>query len=596
MRAALHALLALVVAVPARASDVTALLPDVQVEVRARSAWPAKLNKGWGPLRLELHNRGDQPARLRLGATAADWQNERTFRQSFELAPGERVDTELVLPAGGQWEQEWSVRLRSQRSDDWTEHNLLGCGGEADYRAVLAVSDRPVVQSTVAQWSERLSRRAVTSYTSAGRPAVSDDMQVGHARYEDLARSWAAYTSLDLVLIDARSELPPEARLEAIAAWVRSGGVLLVAGARGHALALERGSLAPWLEERFRAPHVARDAQSCGLGLLVFHPTDEWIDDADLRDAAYELATAEQHMAPRLDGTSRASEAPILLPGIGEIPHRVFLLLLILFGVLIGPVNFLWIARKGRPVLLLVTIPAIALVTTLALLAYGIWFQGLDVKVASQSMTFLDERLHRSSCVERRRVYAGMSPGAGLRPEAGTALHFLTSTGGGGGVPRVRSRLRIEKDPTLVLAGDYLPTRVPVEHILQSERAARGRLEASRVDGVLSVRNGLGARIESLVARDERGRWYSSEGLIEAGASAMLAPMDAPPDHTLASEPADILWQSDQRSRGELIPAATYLARLEHSPFRDDCGIETNEVSGHHRVLGVWDLQSEEWK
>lgn len=596
MRIALFALLALLVAAPAPASDVTELLGGANVELRVRSAWPKRLNKGWGPLRLELHNRSAEPARVRLEANAADWQLERTFEQSFQLAPGERIDTELLLPAGAQWDRDWSMRLRTHRGDDWREDNLLAGGGEADYRAVLAVSGLPTQQSTVAQWSEALSRRAVSSYSAPGSTPVSDDMQVGHARYEDLARSWTAYTSLDLVVIDARTELPPEASLEPIAAWVRSGGVLVIAGPRGRELALERGSLAAWLEERFRTRHGSWEAQSCGLGLLVFHPADRWFDDADLRAAAYELATADMHMAPRRDGTSRASEAPIELPGLGAIPHRVFVLLLILFGLVIGPINFLWIARKRRPVLLLVTIPAIALVTTLGLLAYGVYFQGLDVKVASQSMTVLDERLHRSACVERRLLYAGMSPGAGLRPEAGTAVHFLDSTGGGLFQTRDRHLLRVEQDPELVLAGDYLPTRVPVEHVLQTERAARGRLEVSRIDAGLSVRNGLGARIESLVARDERGAWFSSQGPIEVGASASLAPMAPPSDRALATEPSEILWQVSRRSPEDLIPRATYLARLDRSPFRDSCGIETNELSSHHRVLGVWDLQSEAWK
>ena len=598
MRALLLALAAaLAPALPARAGDVTARLERSDIEVRARSAWPAGLNKGWAPLRLELHNRGSEATRVRLDANAADWQLERTFQRAFDLAPGERVDAELLLPTGGQWANDWSLRLRTPRGDDWRGSDVVAGGGAVDYRAILAVSDEAVAPSMVAQWSERISRQAVNNgYVAPGTTPINDDIQVGHARHDDLPRAWGAYTSLDLVVVDARAELPSEASLEPLAAWVRSGGVLLVAGSRGRELALERGSLAPWMEARFKANLGDHDAQHCGMGLLVFQASGNWMDDEALRASIYELASDDHDMAPRRDGISRASESALELPGIGELPYQAFVLLLILFGIVIGPLNFVWIARKRRPVLLLVTIPAIALVATVALLVYGIYFQGLDVKLASQSMAILDERLHRSSCIERRLLYAGMSPGEGLRPEAGTIVHFLERAPMGVFSPSGRHFLRLEQEPSLVLAGDYLPTRIPVQHVVQGERAARGRLEASRVDGGLAVRNGLGARIESLVARDERGAWYASSGPIDVGASATLAPTGAPKDADLATKPADILWRASQRATEAMLPAACYLARLERSPFRDSCGIEMTELVSDHRVLGIWDLQAEAWK
>lgn len=582
---------------PAIAGDVTALLERADVEVRARSAWPSKLNKGWAPLRLELRNRSSEPARVRLYARAAYWQLERVFERSFELAPGERLDTELLLPAGGQWQQDWSLRLRSQRGDEWTLNTVLSAGGEPDYLAILAVSNETVIASRVAEWGESTSRHQVnlSGYVPPGSTPTPDDAQVAHARYEDLPRSWNGYSSLDLVVLDARRELPPEKELESLVAWVRAGGVALVAGARGRELAAERGSLAPWLEERFLVNDGSSELQACGLGALAFHASEQWFDDADLRETVHRLAREDWDIAPRADSTSRARQTDLAIPGLGAIPHHIFALLLIAFGLLIGPVNFVWIARKGRPVLLLLTIPMIALATTLALLVYGTLVQGLDVKVASQSIALLDERLHRSACVERRLIYAGLSPGEGLRPEASTALHFLPENAEPFGAAG-RNQLRVEQDPDLLLAGDYLPTRIQVQHLLQSERAARGRLEVSRSPEGLFVRNGLGARIESVLARDERGAWYSSSSAIAEGATTTLAPCEPPKETELAGKPFDIQVGSSARKPANLIPHATYLARLERSPFRDACGIETTELASDHRLLGIWDLQAEAWK
>ncbi|MBM3986904.1 MAG: hypothetical protein FJ294_02985 [Planctomycetes bacterium] len=598
MRALLFGCLALLgSAPPASAGDVTARLERADIEVRARSAWPAKLNKGWAPLRLELRNCSSEPARVRLDANAPEWQLQRVFERSFELAPGESIETEVLLPAGGQWQQDWNLRLRSQRGDDWNSAGVLSGGCELDYLAILAVSDEVVSASRIAEWGETTSRLKVNpgGYVPPGTTTTPDDAQIALARYDDLPRAWNGYSSLDLVVLDARRELPPEKELESLVAWVRAGGVALIAGPRARELAAERGSLAPWLEERFRVTKDAGDLQTCGLGVLALHTSEQWFDDPDLRESVHRLASEKWDIAPRADGTSRARRTDLAIPGLGAIPHHIFALLLIAFGLLIGPVNFLWIARKGRPVLLLLTIPMIALATTLTLLVYGTLVQGLDVKVASQSIALLDERLHRSACVERRLIYAGLSPGEGLRPEASTALHFLREGSGRFGSVG-RNLLRIEQDPDLLLAGDYLPTRIAVQHILQNERAARGRLEVSRSPEGLVVRNGLGARIASVLARDERGAWYASSSAIAEGATATLAPCEPPTRDDLATEPIEIQIGSWARSPEELIPHATYLARIERSPFRDGCGIETTELASDHRLLGIWDLQSEVWK
>jgi hypothetical protein len=46
----------------------------------------------------------------------------------------------------------------------------------------------------------------------------------------------------------------------------------------------------------------------------------------------------------------------------------------------------------------------------------------------------------------------------------------------------------------------------------------------------------------------------------------------------------------------EAIPPGCYLARLAASPFRDDCGVEMNELAGGHVVLGVLPLEPESWR
>lgn len=266
---------------------------------------------------------------------------------------------------------------------------------------------------------------------------------------------------------------------------------------------------------------------------------------------------------------------------------------MILFAVVIGPVNFYWVSKRKRPVLLLITIPVVALVTTVMLLLYGIFFQGLDVKSASTSIALLDERLHRSACIEDRLWFAGISPGAGLRPEAGTHVHVPTNVDSSP-LSSLGRTLEIENPQAPLLSGDYLPTRIPIEHISISERAARGRVELRRDGDAFVISNSLGARIEAFFARDLEGNWHSLDAPLEPGATAKLA-LSSPPSLTLFNDPFPLLGTL----RGEevsVFPAGCYLARLDRSPFRDNCGVETTELASDHRLFGVWALEEEAWK
>jgi hypothetical protein len=263
--------------------------------------------------------------------------------------------------------------------------------------------------------------------------------------------------------------------------------------------------------------------------------------------------------------------------------------MLVLFALLIGPVNFILVKKLGRPSLLLVSVPAIALITSLGLVAYGVLSQGLDVKVVTRSFTLLDQRLHRASTVELRNLFAGGSPGPGMRPAEGSTC-FVN------GMHDWRDELlAIDQSDGTLLGADYLPVRRPVSHALLSDGAARGRLEVAVDGGELTITNGLGARVETLLLRAADGGYLRLLQPLEDGARARLAPFSPPTDAEFFSAVkairAALLGEAE-----DALPPGTYLARLEASPFTDDCGLELVTRSGEHHVLGVLEREVEAWR
>ncbi|MCY3001857.1 MAG: hypothetical protein NTV21_08635 [Planctomycetota bacterium] len=334
IRSALQLALAGALFLPtAFAGDSTQVLTRAKVEARLSSPWPGMLNKGWAPVRVELRNDSDRPRTVSIGGSCSDWQMGCTSEQRVELAPGEQADLELTLPTGGTWQTDWNFNVRSNGDAAYFSGVLSG-GGEYAYCNVLVIGPDEVPASEVTHWQEQCSTTTV-GYTAPGTTSTHDNIQMGFAVHGELPRSNTAYTSLDLVVIDARKGLPQDDKLEPLMAWVRSGGRLLLMGSGALDLAARNGALAPWLESRFALDDEGHHF-ICGLGQVVFDASDGGFGYESTRQLIAQHAEEDSSdVAPRTNGTSRTSSAILNVPGLGAIPHRIFALLLLGFALVI---------------------------------------------------------------------------------------------------------------------------------------------------------------------------------------------------------------------------------------------------------------------
>jgi len=445
--------------------------------------------------------------------------------------------------------------------------------GHEQVHPVLYVSPELLAAGYSQSWSDNLGFRKVTSRLSGGS---SSNVRLAAVQPANLPTRVASWSSLDLVVIDARGELPSSDALEALFGWVRSGGAVAIFGDEAQALLDTVPGVSAWTEDRFQL----RDwedmrAWVCGLGTLLVHSGQPLLGSsfpgAEWKSATRYLLEERRSAVPH-SARQRAGGVPIRIPGLGDVPFRVFTFLLVCFAIVIGPVNFIAVKRSGRPVLLLLSIPAIALISSIAFLSYGLLHEGIDVKAASKSVTVLDQRAHRSSTRELRELFVGLLGGAGLRPGAGTVVLPHEES-----IAQDQQSYRISQDDGTLLSGDFLPSRRPILQVLTTDGISRLRLELDRsADGDIRVQNGLDAPILSLALCGPEGAWYSWPGRIEPGSSVVLESSASP-------APRDLVDGLDGPG------SAWYVAELERSPFLDDCGVGTNELAAWHRVLGIYD-------
>jgi len=206
-----------------------------------------------------------------------------------------------------------------------------------------------------------------------------------------------------------------------------------------------------------------------------------------------------------------------LVPGVGLAPVIEFQVLISLFVLLIGPVNYLVLRRRKRLHLLVLTIPAGALLVTGALFAYAIVADGLSVRLRARSVTRIDQRRCEAVCWARLSYYAGLAPGGGLNFSDDVAvLPYVPDEDTAAG----KNRLVIWDDQQRLPQG-WLASRTPTQYFTVRPRASRRGLKitpAGDAAGGVKVENQLGAAIRALAVRTHDGKYYWTTSLA-AGAS-----------------------------------------------------------------------------
>ena len=220
-----------------------------------------------------------------------------------------------------------------------------------------------------------------------------------------------------------------------------------------------------------------------------------------------------------------------LIPGVGLAPVTQFQVFITLFMVVIGPVNYFVLRRWGKLNLMVLTVPAGALLVTFGLIAMALLADGLGVRVRARSFTTIDQRNGEATCWARLSYYAGLAPGGGLNfsgetvvlpleaePENTAERHALRV------VDWERNNLSDSASPLEQhLTEGWLPARTPTEFVTSRIGKTKAHLEIKPAETNQSpqVVNQLESRILQLVLIDENGGCFAADN-VAAGASAAL--------------------------------------------------------------------------
>ena len=577
---------------------------DLQVDVDSR--WAGCGQGGYCPVRVRVVNRG--PTRTLTFRIAKSYQQIAGVRQTLDVPQNAALSITLSVPMVN---FSTNAEFRVEDSGGMLENMKHSVGLPEANAAEIGRPGLLVVAPGVVD--PLAFEDGATTYRHTGGGAVGATVggggyYPGGARHSNsvtlpassLPGSWIDYSGLDIVSIPL-SELNRVSKgtRSALIQWARCGGTLLVtavgeletgssAAAKvlvGDLLAASRWSwIEPQISDRSVAQIVHQDSGGGATSISVpAAGPGEWARESMpfrmaeigfgkvvlFRDEPFP-GTAQDWFwllkslggPQRWDWGKRHGESArigtsdfllFLIPGIGGVPVVMFLVLISIFAVVIGPLNYFVLARRRQLHLLLLTIPAVAIITSLLLFGYTIVAHGFSVKARCRSLTYVDQAAQSAVTFARVSLYAGQAPSGGMQFSRDTAVYPIWPEN------EEFESGQIDWTSSQNLTSGWLRSRTRTQFLTVGHRTERGRLEVtSQGADRLTVANGFEWGFEPLVVTNEQGRLFVGKS-VSAGASIDLRlatdeevrevatalqrfPLELPTGLVSAGSPSATLW------------------------------------------------------
>jgi hypothetical protein len=555
---------------------------DVEsMRVTIDSEWGSRTTPGYLPVRFDITNFGEARVIEILGQGSRVFRTMRGFqqggivvRQALRLARAERVRITLPVPIAAANE---SIRFEIREDGKTLERfNYTGfqSGTPSANASALIVADPSSAFSLAAAGWPRTMAGPTGGYSPAGRLL---DFVLEPSR---LPTNWLGFTSVRAVVIGPKEwEQLSEPQKEALRTWTACGGDLFFVDGEMAAIFPGRPAFAPSGDRAATAHFFGRIHLPTSGAITAAGLAKTLTDATPLQDANWALPANRAADW----GTIAARGFRLPIPGVAGVPARAYLSILIVFTLLIGPVNYWILWRKRRQVLLVLTAPVISAGFILLLAGYVLAGEGLGVRGRAMTFTMLDQASKQAVTRVSASLYAaGMTPGGGLNFGRDVAVYAIGPDGSGS-----RDQQTLDLTEAQRYTAGMIQARSPTNLEQVSFRPARERLSFNRDGAGMTVVNGLDVTVAALLYKDGDTVYSLARPLPAGGRDTLIAGaatgrIQVPPDMPLAARFAYLIAHQ---------PRGSYLAVLERSPFWDVGVSGVAERSSFHFMIGWPDGQ-----
>ncbi|GAB5403729.1 MAG: hypothetical protein Aurels2KO_19600 [Aureliella sp.] len=191
-----------------------------------------------------------------------------------------------------------------------------------------------------------------------------------------------------------------------------------------------------------------------------------------------------------------------LIAAVGKPPVWVFCFLITLFGAIIGPGLLFVTGRIGRRSLLILAVPLISLVATLAIITYGVLHEGFETHLRVNSVQWVEPDSKRGFAWSRQNYFSGLPPSGGLKFPRSSYLRAVgIGSSNVSAFPRRSIDGIISEDEQLVLSGWLRPRTQQQLLIGQPIEQAAAPIQVARAPSGLSITNPTNGILPVVVIR-----------------------------------------------------------------------------------------------
>src|SRR5215471_2457431 len=439
-----------------------------------------------------------------------------------------------------------------------------------------------------------------------GFKGASGENEVAYLAYKsptpEWSANWVGYSSFDGVMITAE-ELSGATDSVRSALWrfAECGGSLVIIG--GWEIPAQwRARRVDEIEAAYEADPSRKFPMALSSKTQSYNVGFGWVTVIDAAGMKNVLPTQWGAIKNSWNGSrpagknySDAAEINKDFPVVERIgiPVRGLFVLMLMFVIVIGPINLIWLARRRKKIWMLWTVPAIALATCLAVTVSALFGEGVSATSRAEAFTILDESSHRASTIGWIAFYAPITPSEGLHFSYDTELTPVTPQTWGYYYGRGGERT-IDLSNDQHLDSGWVTARAPAYFKFRKSETRRERLTIRQDgDGAISVVNGLGADVRKLWLADRNGEIYSANE-IRAGAEAKLSLTNrnlvnyrAGMRELFTSNDWPGKMKEVESSPQRFLAPGCYLAALDAGPFVEEGLKNVGTRKGRALVYGI---------
>lgn len=374
----------------------------------------------------------------------------------------------------------------------------------------LAIS-KPLAQRSLSRLNDVLKKR------NSSNPTFAKSFEVSY-----LPSDWEGYSGLDALLIDQSSwqSLAPVQR-QAMITWVRVGGTVDIYRVEGTPLSALK---LPNLPTDFSDSAAVDIDIPLSLGSIRLR---RW-DGMELPDNIITPYQALPQLTKALEGDFDSNSEWPLKKAFG---HRDFnplfvFVLLVVFAILVAPVNLFYFARAGRRHRLFITTPIISVATCLLVIIVilftdGIGGRGVRIVLADLQPSRDEMRLYLT---QEQISRTGVMVSTGFSSDLiGDLNPVYLPSGHGAGIGGTRPRSMRYEMAGGDFSGGFFPSRSEQGFALRAAEPTRSRIELATRGGESDsprLTSTMPVPITEFYYLDERGEPW----VLSAASGKMVAP------------------------------------------------------------------------